>query len=470
MPINSFLYPAKHVPVAHEVANSCRFDDGSSDSMTRDNGTPTNQKKCSISLWFKRTEPGLNKYLIVGFDDESNRTLLQFSSDQLLFQNQTGGSNNTIIKSNAVFRDPSAWYHFCVIVDTTQGTDTNRVKMYVNGSQVTSLASSTYPSQDTVMELTDAANSILINQKGDNSDYNSGYYSEVVVLDGTAASIGDFGEFDEDSPTIWKPKDVSGLTFGTNGFYLDFKDSSALGNDANGGTDFTVSNLTAIDQTTDTCTNNFCTVNSLDNYHQQSTFSEGNTKITFKGPTSVYAYNTGTFGVANGKWYWETKATSAGNHNVYGISGRYVIAYNKGLGVNTDEYGYYNYNGNYTNASSDGSYAENSFPGGNVTWTTGDIIGIALDLDSSTNTVKFLKNNVLIGTVDIIAPSSGFYYPAWNQFDNQAEVAQPNFGNPSFSISSGNADANGYGNFEYSPTISGVDYYALCTKNLAEYG
>ena len=219
MPINGFLYPGAKFTPPYQVANSCRFDDGSSDTFTRSNGTPTNLKKFTISLWFKRTEPGLNKYLITGFGDEDNRTLLQFSSDQLLFQNATGGSNNTVVKSNAQFRDPSTWYHFCVIVDTTQSTDSNRVKMYVNGSQITSLASSTYPNQNTDMELTDSSNSIILNQKGDGSDYNSGYYAEVVVLDGTAASITDFGEFDSDSPNIWKPKDVSGLTFGNNGFY-----------------------------------------------------------------------------------------------------------------------------------------------------------------------------------------------------------------------------------------------------------
>jgi hypothetical protein len=449
----------------YDVANSLRFDDGSSDSLTRTQ-TAGNRRTFTLSFWVKRSELGSDEAIFNINNGNQPYARIYFNDNGAFHIDDYDGNQDTDLRTNRFFRDVSAWYHIVVAYDTTQSTASNRIKLYVNGVQETSFSTETYPAQNFDTEYN---NNSQVLEIGDyvNTDFFNGYLSEVIMIDGTALDPTSFGEFDSDSPTIWKPIDVSGLTFGTNGFYLDFEDSSALGNDAAGSNNFTVNNLTAIDQTTDTCTNNFCTVNSLDNYHQQATLSEGNTKITFKGPSSYYAYSTGTFGVASGKWYWETKATSAGNHNVYGISGRYVIAYNKGLGVNTDEYGYYNYNGNYTNASSDGSYAENSFSGGNVTWTTNDIIGIALDLDSGTNTVKFYKNNALIGTVNIIAPSSGFYYPAWNQFDNQAEVCQPNFGNPSYTLSSAQADANGYGAFEFAPPSG---YFALCSKNLAEYG
>ena len=449
-----------------DVANSLRFEDGSNDFLNRTPSSSGNRKTWTLSTWIKRSELGRTQnFFSAGSGGNYNR--IQFNSnDTIYIAHVDSGSTTTEKSTTQVFRDISAWMHIVWHIDTTQGTASNREKFYINGVQVTDFSTNTIPAQDYQSTINENVAHYIGNQVGAYEKC-SCYFAEVVFIDGQALDPTSFGEFDEDSPTIWKPKDVSGLTFGTNGFYLDFEDSSALGNDAAGSNNFTVNNLTAIDQTTDTCTNNFCTVNSLDNYHQQATLSEGNTKITFKGPSSYYAYSTGTFGVANGKWYWETKATSAGNHNVYGISGRYVIAYNKGLGVNTDEYGYYNYNGNYTNASSDGSYAENSFSGGNVTWTTNDIIGIALDLDSGTNTVKFYKNNALIGTVNIIAPSSGFYYPAWNQFDNQAEVCQPNFGNPSYSVSSPQSDANGFGSFSYAPPSG---YFALCSKNLAEYG
>jgi hypothetical protein len=449
----------------YDVANSLRFNDGSSDYLSLSSlGTATNNKKQTLSFWCKRSTIGSVQRLFVtnGLVDPYFQFFFQ-SNDKLRWQTYEGsvGSVSNFITTR-VFRDTSAWYHFHLVYDTTQSTSTDRTALYVNGVKETAYDTEVYPSLNSTTEFDNPT--LYIGQSASSDGYFDGYLAEFVVLDGQSITPdGNTGEFDSDSPTIWKPKDVSGLTFGNNGFYLDFEDSSALGNDAAGSNNFTVNNLTAIDQTTDTCTNNFCTVNSLDNYHQQATFSEGNTKITFKGATSVYAWSTGTFGLSSGKWYWETKATSAGNHDVYGISGRYAVAYNQSLGKYADTWGYYNNTGKYVNNN---SYSHN-FPDGNVTWTTNDIIGIALDLDSGTNTVKFYKNNSIVGTLNIGSPSSGFWYPAWNQFDNQAEVAQPNFGNPSYSLSSAQSDANGYGSFEFAPPSG---YYALCSKNLAEYG
>jgi len=484
MPINSFLYPGAKVVPPFTVANSCRFDDGSSDSMNRSNGTPTNLKKFSISLWFKRPEPGLNKYLITGYDDEDNRTLLQFSSDQLLFQNTTGGSNNTVVKSNAMFRDPSAWYHFCVIVDTTQSTDSNRVKMYVNGSQVTSLASSTYPNQNTDMELTDSANSIILNQKGDNSDYNSGYYAEVVVLDGTAASITDFGQFNEDTPTVWEPKDVTGLTFGNNGFYLDFEDSSNLGNDVSGGTDFTVSNLTALDQSTDTCSNNGCTWNLL--YRNQAAFSQGS--LVYQAPSSNPVFGSlTTFGVTKGKWYAECKYHAGSNHyGIIGVADEVFATLNDlGSATNTDlgktgsalgsdpndcTVAYVINTGKIRNNNNNQNYGSG---GGD-----GDIINIALDRDN--RKVYFGINGTYENSGNPSSGSNGFdlssqvtgdlyFLGVTNDTGSSETILDFNFGGGfgQTAVSTGNSDANGYGNFEYA-VPSG--FYAWNSKNLAEFG
>jgi len=466
------ILPANSVVDTGIVTNSCRFDDASSDTMTRDNGTPTSLRIFAISLWFKRTEPGLNKYLITGFDDEDNRALLQFSSDQLLFQNATGGTNNTVIKSNAVFLDPSAWYHFCIIVDTTQSTNTNRVKMYVNGLQITSLASSTYPDQNTDLELTDAANSILLNQKGDGSDYNSGYYSEVVVLDGTAASITDFGEFDSDTPSVWKPIDVSGLTFGNNGFYLDFEDSANLGNDANGGTDFTEANLTAIDQTTDTCVNNFCTMNPLGS--GAVTFSEGNLQVTKAGNGFLNAI--AGIGASSGKWYAEAKALSIGS-----------VTYGSYIGfINLDVANKQNTTGDIGDSpigsagiSSGGGYIYyngTQFTGSTTATTNNDIVNLAMDLDNGRlywgingtylNSGDPASGATGTGGMPIANIVAGGTYTFAVSLRNGANYSW-NFGSPNHTISSGNTDGAGFGNFEYAPPSG---YFALCTKNLAEYG
>jgi len=121
---------------------------------------------------------------------------------------------------------------------------------------------------------------MYVGDKGDGAEEMDGYLSEMVFIDGQNLAPTSFGEFDEDTPRTWKPIDVSGLTFGTNGFYLDFEDSSNLGNDASGGTDFTENNIAAVDQATDTCTNNFCTLNPLVRT-DQITFSEGNCKLFF---------------------------------------------------------------------------------------------------------------------------------------------------------------------------------------------
>ena len=128
--------------------------------------------------------------------------------------------------------------------------------------------------------------------------------AEVVLIDGTALAPTSFGESDSDSG-IWVPIDVSGLTFGTNGFYLDFKNSANLGNDANGGTDLTEVGLAATDQSTDTCTNNFATLNPLDNFYLGGNIIRGNLKAVYgtSGTSAVQAFTTSTIGVSSGKWY-----------------------------------------------------------------------------------------------------------------------------------------------------------------------
>jgi hypothetical protein len=283
-----------------------------------------------------------------------------------------------------------------------------------------------------------------------------------------------FGEFDEDSG-IWKPIDVSGLTFGTNGFYLEFKDSSALGDDTSGnGNDFTVNNLTSIDQTTDTCTNNFATMNPLNVPTSNApTFSEGNLK-TVCGTTGGAYMGSATMGVSSGKWYVEMKVKTVDS----------VLA---GISANASEDARDNvYPGQQGDSVgillSDGQkYINDSGSTYGASLSANDILQIALDLDN---------NNVYFGVggqwgdgsgswdqsspssaISITTPSSttdGFYF--FSVGDGGGILAgdvEWNFGNPPYTISSGNTDGNGYGNFEYA-VPSG--YYALNTKNLAEYG
>jgi hypothetical protein len=298
--------------------------------------------------------------------------------------------------------------------------------------------------------------------------------TEVCFIDGSQLDPDQFGEFDEDSPTIWKPKDVSGLTFGTNGFYLDFEDSSALGNDVSGNNnDFTANNISATDQSTDTCTNNFCTMNPLDNYYASNTYSEGNIKFVTKA-SGGFAYGTSTIGLSSGKWYAEfdcIATTDSGAYHQVGIvekpSASTTTSATANIGSTAYSWGYFALNGKYRNNDSYSTYGDS--------WTTGDIIGVYLNLDD--NELRFSKNGVIqnSGTaISITAPSSNgtghYFITAGGMSTNASVTFEANFGNPFQSQSSSVSDANGYGAFEYSPTLSGVNYYSINTKNLAEFG
>ena len=471
MPINSFLYPGPTNSNPYVVDNSCRFDGSSDNYMHKTPGSAGNRRTFTISAWVKRSDPGNHRCMIASGDGAARDMLLFESSDKLQFS-RYDSSYIYHIKTNRLFRDPSAWIHVCVAVDTTQATDTNRVKLYINGTQETSLDTSSYPTQnfDTDWNSTEKVR-VGVNTD-DNAEYN-GNMCEVCMIDGSALAPTSFGEFNEDSPTIWQPKDVSGLTFGTNGFYLDFEDSGTLGNDANGGTDFTLVNLDATHQSTDTCTNNFATMNSIENT-AASTFSEGNLQVlTHSGN---FSYNISTIGVSAGKWYCEIKCTAQSsdeNKFMVGIAGKPTASTSDFLGENTatdDTISYNGTDGDYQKAGTEVSYGDS--------YTTNDILGIALDVDNSK--LYFSKNGTFqnsgdpttgatgTGAISTGSPSTGFWHFALGDVDNNTTYTyQVNFGNPVHSISSGNSDANGYGNFEYA-VPSG--YYALNTKNLAEYG
>jgi len=450
----------------YNVANSLRFNSGSSDNLSKSLSTPTNDKKFTFSCWFKKSKNATEMNLF-GYQPSGNaEAYIGFSdSDQIRYADRDSSDTTPeiFLVSNAKLRDVSAWYHVVVSVDTTQGTDSNRTKLYLNGEQITSLANSTYPSQNYTPEMNSSDGTKVIGADN-NGNYFNGYLAEVVFIDGQNLAPTSFGEFDEDSPTIWKPIDVSGLTFGTNGFYLDFEDSSALGNDAAGSNNFTVNNLTAVDQSTDTCTNNFATMNSLDNFYQGATFSEGNIKLVTYSGSGKYTWSTSTIGVSSGKWYWEVKVSSTGNDfDTIGFAPSVSTSATAILGDTTNSVGWHGYNGQFRKAAS--VLATLS------TYTTNDILSFALDLDN--NLIYVYKNGSIqnsgtgISITAAASVSSGFYFPAAGTNDNAAGTYEFNFGSPSFSISSGNTDGNGYGNFEYA-VPSG--YFSLNTKNLAEYG
>ena len=472
MPINSFLYPGAKFTPAYEVANSLRFNRGSADHLTRSvSGSSTT--KATYSVWFKKTINGVEQCLYA-IDDGTNEVRINFTTSDTIQVFHYASGYTYQIATNRVFRDCSAFYNIMIVVDTTQGTDTNRVKIYVNGVQETSLATTNYPSQNTDSFFFQSATLYLGVEENGSSNPIDGYIAEHIVCQGQALIPTDVGEFDSDT-NIWKPIDVSGLTFGTNGFYLDFENASSLGADVSGnGNNFTVNNLTSIDQSTDTCTNNFCVINSLDNYFASSDFSEGNLKVSTD--SSNYSFSRGTIGVSSGKWYFEHKIVTQVSDHLIGIVSKASTSTTDWIGLTADTWGWITNGSNKSELSNNNSRTDVSSSGGYP--TDGDIIGVYIDLDN--NKLYFAKNGTLVSSTgqSLTASASttdGFYYPAAGDFTTNTNVMEFNFGGGSVSaISSGNSDPNGYGNFEYSTTITGdgssKSFYAICTKNLAEFG
>lgn len=469
----------------YDVANSLRFDSGSSDFLNRTPSSSSNRKTFTFSFWIKRTKFGVNHTIYNVRPDSSGANRIHFhSADTFRISLEP---INKYVFTKRVFRDPSSWYHFVLAFDTTQSTASDRVKIYINGVQETELVkgdggAATYPDQDTDLDINRDVVIQISKDLETSSYFVDGYLAEFVFIDGTALDQTSFGQFDSDSPTIWKPKDVSGLTFGTNGFYLDFQNASSLGADVSGNSNnFTVNNLTSVDQSTDTCTNNYATFNSL--LYTNATLSEGN--LQAQSPASGGNGGISTFGASKGKWYAEFKqvAESTANEGSLGVIDT-IYLHTSNVVLSS----YIEYNaGTYGLRDNPSNNAAFYTSGGSVTstsnfhgsWATNDIIGIALDIDN--NKVYFSKNGQWTdgsGNWDESNPTGyltiqsthgeGTYMFAVGDSSSANNVTwQANFGSPPFSISSGNSDANGYGNFEYS-VPSG--YYALNTKNLAEFG
>ena len=458
MPINSFLYPGAKVTPAYEVANSCRFNDDDNPKMVvTPSSSGTNAgKKYTLSAWVKFGNIGVDK------------TIWSCSTDTYIYITGAGviscnfrrnGGTNYEYNSTRKLRDPSAWYHIVLRVDTTDSTDADKVQVYVNNQEDTP-ATTTY--QNMADDYETGANVSGVEQRigvySDGSLDFDGYMAEVIMVDNQSLAPTEFGEYDEDSPNIWKPKDISDISVGTNGYYLDFEDSSNLGNNAagSGSADLTESNLAATDQSTDTCTNNFCTLNPLYNQYVDPTYSEGNLKIT---AGSGWAGAKATMGVSAGKWYWELKLSGTMSSHQHGVQQENVNEGAQNPQNTTGSTSFYNHDGGEVNT--DGSNTSADYG----TLDDGDTLGIALNMDGgSYGQITFYDNGNAIASNINLSSSSTTVMPHFS-IDNS--TVECNFGSPPYAISSGNADGNGYGNFEYS-VPSG--YYSLCTKNLAEYG
>jgi hypothetical protein len=444
----------------YNVANSLRFDSGSSDELNRTFGTETSRRIFTISYWIKVVSIGSQSHFFgdtAGTTDATQDSFYFGGNNQFIF----GGWNANIITSTMLFRDVGAWYHIVVGVDTTQATSANRVKFYVNGTAQTYTSGTAYPSQNADFGITKSGNHSWFGNDGQ-SARGRGYLAEAYLIDGQQLTPSSFGQTDPSVPSsgIWQPKAYTG-SFGNNGFYLQFKNSAALGTDSSGnGNNFTVVNLTSVDQSTDTPTNNFCTLNFIQNGNgSTSTLTEGN----LVAGTADNKGCSATFGVNRGKWFWEIKNAGTQTNARFGVSNRANEQDGDASpGANTGSVRSYvglNSSKNYT-ATSEVTNA--GFVG-----TNGAIFGFALDLDNGT-LGRYVNGSLISTDTTLPSDNSVTFFPYtfvtynfgnWNQ-------AQFNFGSPMYA-GGGYADAAGYGNFSYAVPAG---YYSLCTKNLANFG
>ena len=373
---------------AYTIDNSCRFYSGDSTYMQRDYGAGGDPDKWTLSFWIKRTKLTYDTAHILNAGDSINYTTsVQFDDDDRFRFWQYSGSYQMRLITTPVFRDPGAWYHIVIVYDSAQDVSADRVTISFNGVKITAFDTEEYPAENLDSFLgTDVRTGFGRYISYEAGPYLDAYLAEVHYVNGSALAVSEFGETNDDG--VWAAKEYTG-SYGTGGFFLDFEDSSDLGNDVSGNNnDMTTSGLAAADQMTDTPTNNHCTFNSV-NQSSSVTLLDGNLVIDGNGGGAYYPVG-GTHLMQSGKWYIEFKQTSSVNV-VYG-----VVTANQAGNIDGSDTGIpgdsgtfsdgagYNLNGTlYEDGSSTGSWGS--------TFTTNDIIGVAINADNGK--VWFAKNN-----------------------------------------------------------------------------
>lgn len=392
-----FIVPANIPTTGGYVPAGAIWLDGVADYLKwTPSGAGTSSRICTFSFLTKRTELGDAEVDIINCDTATatQRDGISFGNGStadclsVRFNDATAGH----LVTNALYRDPTAWQHWVVAIDTTQATASDRVKIYLNGVRITSFATETYPSQNYDFEGFFQARDQHIGSSVNltASYFLPAYLSDVIGIDGTQYAASDFGEYDTNNN--WVPKNPTGLTFGTNGFWLDFANSADLGNDVSGNNnDFTLNSMSSANSTSDRTADkaadnlgNYCTGNPLfakNTANDVNTWTEGNTKIAASSSHNAVAKcSIGIPSNATGKWYFEATPNiganvfyiglAASNYTRYPSSGTQNLEYRSDNGNKVDE----------TNTSS--AYG--------ASYTSGDVIGVEYDAD--TDTLTFYKN------------------------------------------------------------------------------
>ena len=430
---------------------------------------PANQNslhKWTYSGWVKRSEIGNTTHLFNFYDDANNRGGLRFNSDNtLMYYEHLGGSTVVNKTTNRVFRDVSAWYHVMVAVDKSVSSPDTQI--YINGVEETSFSTDNDYSQNQTTKINDT-DTLYINSEDGSSNIHNQLMAHVHWVSGYKLTPATFGETDSTSG-IWKPKTAPSVTYGTNGFFLKFENSGAMGTDSSGNSNtFTVSGT--LTQNVDTPSNNFATLNTL-----QGAIASGltliNGNLTIDGNTgTAWRSLPATLGVSTGKWYYEVKVKNLADNVRIGLVDVDQAQQLNGYFNNLSRGYAYNNDGQKSNNNSSASYGNS--------YTTNDIIGVAMDLDNSK--LYFSKNGVFqnsgdptsgsTGTGSAYDISSGYTYAPCVATYQPTDKLECNFGQGYFgttAVSSANADDGGLGIMEYDVP---ANYRVLCTKNIKDYG
>ena len=454
----TLLLPLPEAHGAYSIQKSLRFNDNDSAYLNRTFGAGGNQKTWTWSGWVKRADLTANQYLFGTPDNNAasgNYSAIRFDTHALsVFDYATG--YRLLLRTSALFRDPSAWTHVMVVLDTTQAVAADRAKIYVNGQQVTAFSSATYPSQnaDLIINNNGTVHRIgAYNNVGTgNASFFDGYMSDVYLIDGQALTPSDFAETDATTGS-WKAKAYSG-TYGTNGFHLDFADSSNLGNDVAGSNDWTSNNLDATDQVRDTPSNNFTILNRIAPLVSTVALAEGN--LRFTATNAALAGATYSFAVLEGKWYWEVQVVSGVAFGSVGI-----VEYPPStFGANPANGYQYLSGGSKRAGTTDTGYGS--------AWTGSPlIIGVALDMDAgkvwfSLNGSWQTSGDPSLGTNEAFAGLAG-EFTSWVQDGSSG-------GTPVYVLNYGQGGRTGLtyypaagGSFAYEPPAG---FKALSTGNL----
>ena len=480
------MYNRGSISTGYDIDNSLQTNSETGQSnparLTRTNSGTGNRKTFTISFWHKKGlsshSSGVGYKFINSIRNESGKYPGLFIIDT---RNKSGKKilaayfcdedpdnvQESHVKSVADLDDHSAWYHFVLAFDTTQGTAADRRTMYINGVEVATTIGGTaaeLPQHQQSSWNDDTLHSIGAYEYDLSNPTLGGYIAEVHNIDGLKLDASYFGEFDTASG-IWKPKEYTGA-YGTNGFRLQFKESgtgqnaSGLGADTSGNDHhFATIGHTAASQSTDTPTNNFCTLNRLwqGNLSYIGLIDNGGTTLRYSSGTKASAK--ATIGVTNGKWYWEAMPNGTIGSQYLGIQTDVTFSSGTGLSQNyTMAIGahgaYYSYSGSLSETT-----------GAFTALTTSNVIGVALNLEDEE--IKYYKDGSLILTRPLLSTMQGeTIFPFIQNYENRS--FNLNFGGYTINtISSAATDENDYGTFEYAPPTG---FYALCTKNLAEYG